>query len=229
MKELVLYFKSSVVKKMFMALFGLSLVIFLSNHLLINLFLLLPDNGEMFNQAAHFMAHNPLIQLAQLPLALGFIIHIMLGVWLTVENQLARDVQYKIKLNSQESYFSKYIVHTGVLILIFLIIHIFHFFVKAKFGELGVIKYPSGAEYESLAIIVFESFSVWYNVLFYVICNIFLGFHLIHAINSAILTIGFNHKTFSPIIRIATILYAIAIAAGFSIIPIYIFVFSLIK
>ncbi len=223
MRNLILYFKSSVVKKLFMALFGVFLVLFLSNHLLINLLLLLPDNGEKFNQAADFMAHNPLIQLAQLPLALGFILHIALGVWLTIENQLARNIQYKVKLNSQESYFSKYIFHTGVIILIFLITHLFHFFVKAKFGHLELIKYGSGVEYENLAIIITESFSVWYNVLFYVVCNIFLGFHLVHAINSAVLTIGFNHKTFSPVINIITILYAIIIAIGYSIIPIWIF------
>ena len=58
-----------------MALSGLFLIIFLVTHLVINSFTLAPSK-ELFNDAAHFMATNPVIYLMQYVLALGFIIHI---------------------------------------------------------------------------------------------------------------------------------------------------------
>ena len=132
---------SSITKKIVMSLVGLFLSSFLVVHLSINLLLLFDDTRQLFNEAAHFMATNPLIQIFQWVLFLGFVLHIILGLVLQIQNWMARPVRYERAGSSEMSFFSKYMIHTGAVVLIFLIIHFANFFVIAKFGELGSIDY----------------------------------------------------------------------------------------
>jgi len=71
---------SSVAKKIIMSLAGLFLTSFLVIHLLINLLILFDKSLELFNQAAHFMATNPLIQTFQYVLFLGLSFTSFLGL-----------------------------------------------------------------------------------------------------------------------------------------------------
>ena len=79
----VLY--SSISKKFVMALAGLFLLTFLPVHLIINL-MLLNDDPEPFNKAAHFMASFPLIKVVEIILFLAIIIHVIWGVMLQIQN-----------------------------------------------------------------------------------------------------------------------------------------------
>mgnify|MGYP004748471673 CR=1 FL=1 len=72
-----------------MALTGLFLITFLVVHLVVNLFSLVSD-PQLFNDASHFMGHNPVIQIMQYVLAAGFIFHIVMGMLLTVQNNKLR-------------------------------------------------------------------------------------------------------------------------------------------
>jgi succinate dehydrogenase / fumarate reductase cytochrome b subunit len=83
---------TSIGRKILMSLLGLFLMVFLVVHLSINL-LLLSSDPSLFNEASHFMATNPVIQTMQYVLALGFILHIVLGILLTIQNNKARPVK----------------------------------------------------------------------------------------------------------------------------------------
>ena len=87
-----------------MALSGLFLIIFLVTHLVINSFTLAPSK-ELFNEAAHFMATNPIIYVMQYVLALGFIIHIAMGIKLTIQNKRARSKNYVYKYRNKPGSF----------------------------------------------------------------------------------------------------------------------------
>ena len=65
------FLTSSIGRKIVMSVTGLFLISFLIVHLSINLLTLV--SKEAFNEAAHFMATNPIIQVMQYVLALGFI------------------------------------------------------------------------------------------------------------------------------------------------------------
>ncbi|HEY9115925.1 MAG TPA: succinate dehydrogenase, partial [Bacteroidales bacterium] len=114
---------SSVTKKIIMSLVGLFLFAFLLVHLFLNSLILFDPTRELFNAGAHFMMHNPLIQTFQWVLFAGFLIHMVLGVILQIQNWIARPKGYKKKATSEQSYFSKFMIHTGVLIFLFLVIH----------------------------------------------------------------------------------------------------------
>ena len=128
-------FGSSLTKKLVMALAGLFLILFLMVHLGINLFLLSNDPTP-FNKAAHFMASNPVIKVFEIVLMGGIIIHIIWGLILQIQNWLARPSRYRVTHSSQTSFFSKYMIYTGVIIFIFLILHFMNFY----FVKLGLVE-----------------------------------------------------------------------------------------
>ena len=86
---------SSIGRKLIMALSGAFLIIFLTQHLLINLTSLIPDNGRLFNIISHFMGNNPVVQFVLQPILIaGVIIHFTMGMYLEVLNQRTRQVSY---------------------------------------------------------------------------------------------------------------------------------------
>ncbi|PKP49447.1 MAG: succinate dehydrogenase [Bacteroidetes bacterium HGW-Bacteroidetes-11] len=214
---------SSITKKVIMALAGLFLISFLVVHLGINLLILKDDGRESFNIAAHFMVTNPLIQSMQWVLFGGFILHILLGIVLQIQNWLARPQRYKVEGYSHTSFFSKYMIHTGAIIFAFLIIHLINFFFKAKFGEIPHIMI-NGESYEDMGILVIEKFKELPYVLMYVVWLLFLGFHLDHAFHSALQSLGLNHSKYTPVAFGLSRALAILIAGGFILIPVLIYI-----
>ncbi len=217
------YIYSSVTKKVIMSLVGLFLITFLLVHLTINLLLLFDPTRELFNVAAHFMGTNPLIQIFQWVLFGGFALHMILGVILQVQNWMARPKGYKKKAASEKSLFSRFMIHTGILIVVFLVIHFSDFFIKAKFlGEIGEIVY-NGHHYEDMGLLVIEKFQMLGYVIFYVIALLILGFHLDHAFQSAFQSLGVNHPKYTPFIMGFSRFLAIVITVGYIFIPLFIY------
>ncbi len=215
---------ASITKKIVMSLMGLFLITFLVVHLSINLLILFDDSLLMFNQAAHFMVTNPVIQVLQWVLFLGFVIHIILGLVLQIQNWLARPIRYERKGSSELSYFSKYMIHTGAIVFIFLVIHFANFFIKAKFGHIGEIEYEQGA-YENMGQLVVNLFKDGWYVTFYIVALLLLGFHLEHGFQSAFQSLGLNHTKYTPIIKAVGTVFSIVLTLGFIAIPLVIYFF----
>lgn len=148
----------------------------------------------------------------------GFIIHILLGVLITLSNWAARPVGYKVAQKSYTYFMAKYMFHTGVIIFVFLLLHLWHFYAI----KIGLAPQPGIMEdthdFYPLAIQLFQQplFSV-----FYLLSFIFLGFHLSHALQSGFQTLGLNHSRYTPAVKLISTIYAIIIAAGFAVIPLY--------
>ena len=211
---------SSITKKIVMALVGLFLLMFLLVHLAVNSFLIFDPSRTLFNEGAHFMATNPIIQTMQYVLFGGFILHIILGITLQIQNWMARPVRYKMEGWSHTSPFSKFMIHTGIIIFIFLVIHFINFFLVAKFGEI-----PSfgDTEMEDMGLLVIQVFKMPGYVAFYVIALILLAFHLHHAFQSAFQSLGMNHSKYTPFIKGLSTVVSVVIALGFILIPLVIF------
>jgi len=208
---------SSISKKLVMSLAGLFLCLFLLVHLGINLTLLLNDGGVVFQEAVEFMSLW-FIKVFEVILFGGFLIHILWGIILFIQNWMARPQGYAITNNSQTSFFSKYMIHTGAIIFAFLALHFINFY----FVKLGLVPVPAGAEgkhdFYHMAI---NLFSQPVYAIIYVVVMIFLSFHLNHAFQSAFQTLGMNHKKYTPAIKCIGLAYSIIVPLGFAIIPIY--------
>jgi len=83
---------SSIAKKIAMALSGFFLLVFLLQHMSINMISVLSEEG--FNEVSHFMGYNPLVQFALQPILMfGVIFHLGMGIKLELENRAARPVK----------------------------------------------------------------------------------------------------------------------------------------
>ncbi len=113
-------------------------------------------------------------------------------------------------------------IHTAAIILVFLVIHLFNFYFKTKFGHVEEVVY-NGKHYHDLGTMVLVKFKLIWVDIFYIASFLFLGFHLLHGFQSAFQTLGLNHKVYTPLIKTLGILYTLLVVAGFSIIPIVIY------
>lgn len=208
---------SSITKKFVMALAGLFLLTFLPLHLAINLMLLKNVSGP-FNSAAHFMATFPVIKGMEVILFAAILIHISWGIFLQIQNWFARPIGYARANKSETSFFSRFMIWTGAIILTFLILHWFNFY----FIKLGLVK-GNAEDFYSVAHSLFKIPA--YDFI-YLTCFALLGFHLFHAFYSAFQTLGLNHRLWNPIVRPIALIYAVLIPAGFASIPITIWLFK---
>jgi succinate dehydrogenase / fumarate reductase, cytochrome b subunit len=209
---------SSITKKVYLALAGLFLITFLLVHLGINLCLLRDDNGSWFTAAAHFMSSNYIVKVFEIFLFGGFILHIILAVIVQIQNWMARPARYRVEGYSHTSFFSKFMIHTGIIIFIFLCIHMTNFY----FVKLGWVSVPEGAadkhDFYTMANMLFSNSG--YSIM-YIVFMVFLGFHLNHAFQSAFQTLGLNHSKYTPFIKICSHVYSIVVPLGFVIIPVF--------
>ncbi|MCD4745914.1 MAG: succinate dehydrogenase cytochrome b subunit [Bacteroidales bacterium] len=220
---------SSITKKIIMALAGLFLIVFLLVHLTINLFILpiCENHDEIFSAIAHFMGTNSIVKTFEIVLMAGFLIHIIYGIILQIQNWIARGKGYKIANKTKTSFMSKYIIYSGLLILFFLILHFFDLY----FIKLGLVEAPAAANiphpheehFYDIVVYLFSN-NLLYSII-YIIAFIVLGIHLNHTFQSAFQTLGLNHSKYTPFIKAVGTIYSIVIAIGFSIVPLY-FIFN---
>jgi succinate dehydrogenase / fumarate reductase, cytochrome b subunit len=208
-------FNSSIGRKFIMGLTGLFLITFLIVHCGINACIFFNDGGETFNAAAEFMAHNILIRTMEIVLFAGIILHVVQSLLLTLQNRKARPVQYAAYSGGANSkWYSRSMGLLGTLILIFLIMHLKHFWVVSRLTD----EITSGQE--TLFGEMKEVFSQLWVVIIYVAAMVSLAYHLMHGFQSAFQTMGWNHPKFTPLIKKAGFWFSIIIPALFASMPV---------
>lgn len=211
-------FTSSIGKKITMALTGLFLITFLIVHAGVNSSIFLNDGGETFNTIARFMSHNWILRFLEVGLFAGLIAHIIQGLILWKQNSDARPIAYQTnKAQKNSTWYSRSMGILGTLLLLFLIMHISHFFIGTKIALYG------GDQPHNLFEEMKLVFGEWYIVVAYILGLIALFWHLLHGFQSAFQTFGLNHKRFTPIIKAAGIGYTVIICVLFALMPLAIF------
>lgn len=221
------FFTSSIGRKLLMALSGLFLILFLAVHLAGNLQLLQNDGGAAFNAYSEFMGHNPLIQLVSKGNFLFIILHAIVGLMLWTKNRAARGAQgyavVKTRATQTNPTFAKFMWLYGIIILVFIIIHLAQFWAVMKFGTVGTdiqMVEVEGKQVKNLYSLVAASFSNLGFVTFYVISMVVIAFHLWHGFQSAFQTFGWNHPKYTPVIQFLGKAYSVLVPLGFAVIPI---------
>lgn len=216
-------FSSSVGKKFIMSITGLFLIVFLVTHLIGNVSLLF-KSGDAFNEYAHFMKHNPLIIVGEVVMFLGFLFHIVDGLALEKSNRSKRSQGYAVSHSHKKvSWTSRYMGPFGVVILAFLILHLYDFF-RFKYVVTPPSTEVNGVEMADLHSIVVNVFSTdIFHVIIYSVAMLVIGLHLHHGFQSAFQSLGLNHKKYTPAIQIVGKAYAVIIPLLFALIPIFIY------
>jgi succinate dehydrogenase / fumarate reductase cytochrome b subunit len=211
-------FVSSVGRKFAVSITGLFLISFLIVHLSGNLLLLKGDGGIAFNEYAKFMATNPIIKVMEFVLFAGFILHIGLAIKTWLHNRSARPVGYrKNRAGDNSSFFSRFMIASGTIVLIFLIVHLINFWVPHRFGILEFGDEPASLYHRSAMVLSNPIFAGVYLVSFVLLC-----FHLLHGFQSAFQTLGLQvNKQVGRVIKGIGVVFSIVVTIGFMIIPIY--------
>lgn len=210
---------SSIARKVAMALSGLFLVFFLLQHMVVNLTAVI--NPETYNSLSHFMGNDGFVQFLLQPILMfGFIFHIVMGIVLEIRNNNAREIKYNTyKGNRNSSWMSRNMIVTGVMILLFLGLHLYDFWfpeINYKFIQVNPLDleryYPH----------LLEKFADPVRTGIYCLAFIFLMLHLWHGFASSFQSMGWNNK-YSRAIRGFTRFYAIAVPFGFIFIALYLY------
>ncbi len=202
-----------------MALTGLFLIAFLVIHAGLNACIYndLPifdptDNGRMFNKAAHFMGSTVVIRILEIGLFIFFFMHIIQGYVLSVKNRAKRKTGYQVPMGSKGSkWYSKSMTFLGTLILIFLIVHVGHFWVPSRITQnLEPVQYGDMETHNLFAKMV-EVFQNPWVVVLYVLGCVSLAWHLLHGFQSAFRTLGVSNSKYIKLAKAAGTAFSILI------------------
>ena len=212
-------FKTSVARKVTMALSALFLILFLIIHLAVNLTSVISENT--FNELSHFMGTNPLIQFAMQPVLLaGVIFHFVMGFVLEIQNKRARGSEkyYAYNGGANSSWMSRNMIITGVMILLFLGLHLYDFWVAEMNYKYIEFNEPNPTRYYHELI---EKFHEPLRVGMYVLCFVFLCLHLLHGFQSAFQSMGWKDDARKKLISQVGNWYSYIICGGFIFIALF--------
>lgn len=209
--------KSSIAKKVAMALSGLFLIMFLSLHFFINMTSVF--SADTFNEMSHFMGYNPLVQFIMQPLLIaGVIFHFVMGIVLEIKNRKARPIGYaNYNGAANASWASRNMIVSGLVVLAFIGLHFYDFWVQEiVYKYVDVISIEPTRYYAELN----HKFESPIRTGLYSLAFILLAIHLWHGFNSSFQSVGFNNK-YSKSLHKLGYAFAIVVPLGFIIIALF--------
>lgn len=222
-------FHYSIGRKFIQAVSGAFLVIFMLVHATINFFSVIDSftgkfgavaadeklfsaGDGLFQLGCDFMS-TPFITLVVPVLALGFIIHILYGCYLTWYNIKARggykryDVASKAKT---DSWSSKNMFVLGILVLGILFFHLTDFWAHMQLEEF------TGGESENPYLLLTTTFGAWWRLALYLVWFVALWFHLCHGFWSMFQTVGWANQTWFKRLKVVGVIVATLICVMFA-------------
>ena len=211
------FLSSSVGRKIVMAITGLMLLAFLVIHLFGNS-LIYVGWINAYGEALHSLP--PVVWAFRLVMLCIIAVHIYFGVTLTLENNAARPAAYAVKKNLRATFSGRTMIWTGLLIVVFLVYHLFHFTLRMTnpdisnsldaLGRLDVFK---------MVVLSFKNFAISG---IYIAAMIALGLHLFHGVQSFVQTLGLNSDKSLPCVEKTGQVVALILYAGYVSIPLVI-------
>lgn len=224
-------FNSSIGKKFIQAVSGAFLILFLLLHATINFFSVIDSMLGTFGVAAaddslftagdglfklgcDFMS-TPVISIMVPVLALGFIVHILYGCWLTAKNIIARGGVKRYEVSSvaaADSWSAKNMFVLGIIILGFIFFHLFHFWAKMQLPEF----FPAvGVPENNPYLLLVTVFGKWWVTLLYIIWFVAIWFHLTHGFWSMFQTVGWDGQTWFKRVKVIGVIVTTVICLMF--------------
>ena len=221
---------SSIGRKFIQAISGAFLILFLLLHATINFFSVIDSFTGKFGIAAadeklftagdglfklgcDFMS-TPVISIMVPVLALGFLVHIGFGIWLSVLNVKARGGVKRYEVASKakaDSWSAKNMVVLGLVILGLLAFHLTHFWAKMQLPELfGIGNYENNPY-----LLLVTTFGNPWILAVYLLWFVALFLHLIHGFWSMFQTVGWDGKVWFKRIKVIGVIVAALIVLMF--------------
>ncbi|MEQ9264739.1 MAG: succinate dehydrogenase cytochrome b subunit [Balneolaceae bacterium] len=212
---------SQVGRKIMTGITGIGLMLFLIGHLLGNFAIF--GSKDAFNIYTRTLESlGPLLYLIEAGLAFFFLYHTFLGVSIWWNRRKARPDGYDTYKTrggaSHQTLASRSMIYTGVVILVFLVIHIWSF----KFGETETVMIDGEAARDLRALVI-EKFTTPLYAFGYTFVLTLLIAHLSHGFWSAFTSLGMKHGETSKKMQAIAYGFSIVLMLGFIFIPLYIY------
>ena len=197
----------SISKKIFVALLGMFLSVFLLFHAAANMCILRHDGGAWYNAFCDFMGTNYLVKVMEIVLLGAFMLHIILTIWVTIENRMARPVGYHQPQRSKTHTGSKFQVWSGILILACLFLHFTDFY----FVKLGIV--DGNLNFYEQA---HQKFQITHIAISYLVFFAVVWFHMRHGFAAMFQTLGLYNFKYGRIIEVFGKIYAWVVCLMFA-------------
>ena len=221
-------FHYSIGRKFIQAVSGAFLIIFLLLHATINFFSVIDSFTGKFGVVANddklFSAGDGLFQLGcdfmstpvitiMVPvLALGFLIHIGYGIYLSYYNMRARGGVKRYEVASKakaDSWASTNMLVLGIVILGIVFFHLTHFWADMQLKEF------TGGEAENPYLLLTTVFGNLFNIIVYIIWFVAVWFHLCHGFWSMFQTVGWSGSVWMKRLKVIGVIVATIICLMF--------------
>jgi succinate dehydrogenase / fumarate reductase cytochrome b subunit len=214
----VLFYRSTIGKKIIMAATGLIGIGFVIGHMAGNLQAFV---GRDKLNAYGALLHGPLGELlwvVRVVLVVAVVLHVLMAYQLTMRARAARPVGYEQRTPQVSTWASRTMRWGGALLLVFIILHILHF-TTGQVDPAGWRDRLDAAGRRDVYGNLVASFRIWWVAAFYVLAMIFLGLHLYHGAWSSVRTLGYAKPSPHPLHRRIALVIAAVIWLGFTVVP----------
>jgi succinate dehydrogenase / fumarate reductase, cytochrome b subunit len=210
---------SSIGAKVIMALTGVALWIFLVAHLAGNALVMTgtPDAINAYGVDLRAFLHGSFVWVARAGLLASFVLHVWSGLRLASLNRKARPKGYGKKRSVRTNIAALTMATSGILIFVFLIVHLLHFTFGAILPSSFALTDAQGRH--DIFKMVWTSFKMPSVVAFYVVSQVLVLGHLYHGAVSVWQSLGLHHKVWSFGLRVVGQTIVALIIAGNLAIP----------
>jgi len=221
MGRLLALLRSTVGRKILMAVTGAGLIAFLVVHLLGNLYVF--QGREALNAYAAWLQAHPLLWPARIGLLAVFALHTWLGISLARENRAARPRAYEGRLAEppRVRWLSRPMALTGLVVLAFVVYHLAHFTFGWVLPE-AYDRYDAQGRHDVYAMVVAGYRNPWVTGS-YVVAMLLLGLHLGHAGQSFLQTLGIRYEYANRLVKRAGIAVVLAVVVGNVSLPVLVY------
>ncbi|MEP6733242.1 MAG: succinate dehydrogenase cytochrome b subunit [bacterium] len=213
-------YRSTIGKKVIMAVTGLPLVAYVIAHMAGNLQIFI-GAAKLNGYAAFLKSTGELLWLVRLGLLVAVLLHITMAWQLTRIAAAARPESYEKRQPQVSTIASRTMRWGGVLLLVFIVFHILHFTTGTVFpiASRPDAMYPAFSHGDVYGNVI-SAFRVPWVVAFYVVAMLFLMLHLFHGAWSSMRTLGLSKPSQHPLHRRISTVVALVVWLGFTIVPV---------
>lgn len=226
MANLIEFYKSTIGKKVVVAVTGIAMILFVVGHVVGNFKAFAgvdPTTGiHALDQYAVFLrelgqdmlGHGTFLWIARIGLLMALVLHVVSIVQLRAINAAARPKGYQVKKRKPQTFAAYLMYWGGLVLLVFIVFHILHLTIGSVHSN-----FVEGDVYAN----VYHAFQIPWITGFYVVAMCALGLHLYHGSWSLFQTLGIDNPDLNNHLLLGARVLSVLVVLGFISVPIAVF------
>ncbi len=207
--------RTTIGRKLLVASSGIVLILFVIGHMVGNLTIYFGQAA--LNSYAHWLQESPVLWLMRLVMLTIVLVHIALGIAVTLENYRARKIPYQAHNAFSKRLFQSRLIISGMVLLLFIVGHVMHLTLGAGVGAVFSLRDNQG--YVDVYSRVVSAFQNPWIAWSYICAMLLLALHLKHTVRALFQTMGFYHDNYFSFFEFLSWIVTVLVVAGFITIP----------